>query len=191
MISTLPNYKLMPSRITNPLTYMLLIAVFMLSACGSSDEPTANSTIEGDNVAFKIPDSLLGSRLDQTAGTLSATISVNGGADQAMTISGTTASVTLSSVPVGATTFIIKFFYDNGSTGGPLQVAQATKTLTVAGGSNALNFAAADFTASFASFDSDGDGISNIDELDENSTSNPVVSLCILDTAALDCELGT
>ena len=190
MISTLHNNKLMPSRITNPLTYMLLIAVFLLSACGSSDEPTANSTIEGDNVAFKIPDSLLGSRLDQTAGTLSASISVNGGADQAMTISGTTASVTLSSIPVGATTFIIKFFYDNGSAG-PLQVAQATKTLTVAGGSNALNFAAADFTASFASFDRDGDGISNIDELDENSTSNPLVSSCILGTAALDCQLGS
>ena len=181
------NYNLSTSN--RPIRHWLLvlIAAFTLSACGSQNETTGSSPQQGENVSIQIPDAA--GKLDQIAGTLTATISVNGGAPQAMTISGTSASVTLDSIPTGTTTFTIVFSYELASFGA-LVVASATRTLDVLAGSNTLSFAAADYDT--ASFDEDGDGISNIVELDEASISSPVVSLCILDTAKLDnCELGS
>ena len=179
---------LMSLNLINTRSLWLLIAMFTLTACGSHNEAPDVSSL-GDNVSFKIPDSILASRLDQTAGTLSATISVNGGTPQAMTLSATNASVTLSSIPVGDTSFTIVFTYEL-PPNGPLVVASATKSMTIVEGSNSINFAASDFDT--ASFDADGDGLSNLQELDETSTTSPLVALCNLGTAVLgSCELGS
>ena len=182
------NYNLSTSN--RPIRHWLLvlIATFTLISCGNQDEAAPS---DSNTLAFKISDTLLGSKLNQSAGTLTITISVNGGTPQPMTISGDglTASITLANLDLGSTDFTIDVFYDDGSSGN-LQVASGTKTISVAEGSNALDFVTADFDT--ASFDADGDGISNIVELDEASISSPVVSLCILDTAKLDnCELGS
>ena len=130
----------------------------------------------------------MGARLDQTAGNLTATISVNGGSPMPMTISDTTASSTLNNIPAGETTLTIVFTYDRDPFG-PLVVASATKSITVTGGTNTINFASGDYDT--ASFDADNDGISNLLELDESSVTSPFVSLCIMGIAVLDdCELG-
>ena len=76
-----------PFNLHFPLSVILLIAAFTLSACGSQNETTGSSPQQGENVSIQIPDAA--GKLDQTAGILTATISVNGGAPQAMTISGT------------------------------------------------------------------------------------------------------
>ena len=70
---------------------------------------------------------------------------------------------------------------------GPLVVASTTKSFNVTEGSNTLNFVTADYDT--ASFDEDGDGISNLVELDEFSTTSPVGALCKLGFANIDfCE---
>lgn len=168
----------------------LLIAAFVLSGCGSQNQAVdTGSSGQDDNVSFQMPEAIFGNKLDQGAGTLTATISVEGGSATPMTISGETASVTLDNIPTGLTTFTILFSYDLDPYG-PLDVARAEKTFTVMEGSNSLSFEVSDYDT--ASFDADGDGISNILELDENSNTSPVLSLCVLGTAELgNCELGS
>jgi len=164
----------------------LLLATLMLTACGNQSD----SASESGNVSIKIPD--IANKLDQAAGTLTATISVsslNGGTPQPMTISTTDASVKLSNIPTGSTTITIVFTYDVAPFG-PLVVASATRTVTVGTGDNPISFVSTDYDT--ASFDEDGDGISNILELDESSITSPIVSLCKPGTAILgSCELGS
>jgi hypothetical protein len=171
----------------------MLIAAFTLAGCSSGTD-SADASQQDDNVSFQIPDSLLGNKVDRN--NLSATISVNGGTPQAMAIDdgSDSATVSLSNIPTGDTTFVITFTYDFGGT--PLTVAEATKNFTVAEGANNINFIAADYDTSF---DEDGDGISNIAELDETSTSDPTVETCRIGTDVTDssilndpaeCELG-
>ena len=167
---------------------VVLLVAFILNGCGSQSDTSGDSSLEDDNVSFPIPESIMGAKLDQTAGILTATISVNGGSPVPMTISATTASTTLNNIPAGETTFIIVFTYDLDPFG-PLVVASATKTITVTEGTNTITFASEDYDT--ASFDADDDGISNLLELNESSATSPLVSLCILGTTVLDdCELG-
>lgn len=123
-------------------------------------------------------------------GTLTATLSGCPEGNKLMTISGSTASATCSKVPEGPRTFTITFTYDLDPYG-PLTIASASKQINVVKDrNNPLNFVTGDFDT--ASFDEDGDGISNILELDESSTSNPLLAPCVLGTSLLDdCELGS
>ena len=166
----------------------LLLVAFILNGCGNQSDTSGDSSLEGDNVSFPIPESIMGAKLDQTAGNLTATISVNGGSPMPMTISGTTAGSTLNNIPAGETTFTIVFTYDRDPFG-PLVVASATKSITVTKGDNTITFASEDYDTD--SFDADGDGISNLLELDESSTTSPVD--CTLGAGARlgTCELGT
>lgn len=167
---------------------MVLLVAFILNGCGSQSDTSDVSLLEDGNVSISIPESIRGAKLDQTAGNLSATISVNGGSPVPMTISDTTVSATLNNIPVGETTLIIVFTYDLDPFG-PLVVASATKSILVTEGTNSITFASEDYDT--ASFDADADGISNLQELDETSVTSPFVSLCIMGTAVLDdCELG-
>jgi hypothetical protein len=174
----------------NPAFLFLFITAFLLSGCGSeSDSTDAASSGQDEHVSFQLPKAVFGNKLDQNTGALGATISVDGSSPIPMTISGTTASVTLNNIPAGLTTFTILFTYDLPPYG-PLDVALAYKEIDVTTGNNTVNFQVSDYDT--ASFDEDNDGISNIVELDENSSTSPVVTLCILGTAQLgECELGS
>ena len=182
-------FKLTLFSTLKPIYLFALFAAFVLVGCGSQDETSATPAQESQTLSFKVPDAILASKLDLNAGTLTATISY-GTTTAPMTISpdGLTASVTLENVPLGSTDFTILFTY-NLAPFGPLDVAQATQNFDIVAGSNALSFTAAYDTAIF---DDDGDGVSNIVELDEFSVSSPVVALCELGTAVLgSCELGS
>ncbi len=190
MKRVLPGYKSFPFGPSSRLCIAALITILTLAGCGNQDETAADSQ-QSSTLSFKISDSLLGSKLDQTAGTLTVRIQVGSGAFQTMTISGDglTASLTLDNIPVGATDFTIEITYELVPFG-PLVVALGTKTITVVEGGNTLSFATTDFDT--ASFDEDGDGVSNLVELDENSTTSPVVAICVLDASLLgECELGS
>lgn len=176
------------STLSKPqLLVVLLVAIFS-NGCGSQSDTSADSSLAGDEVLFPIPESIVGARLDQTAGNLTATISVNGGNPMPMNISGTSASSTLNNIPLGETILTIVFTYDRAPFG-PLVVASATKSITVTGGANTITFASEDYDTD--SFDADADGISNLLELDESSTTSPVD--CTLGAGARlgTCELGT
>lgn len=167
---------------------VVLLVAFISNGCSSQSDASGDSLLEDDNVLFAIPESIMGARLDQTAGNLTATISVNGDSPVSMTISDTMVMSTLNNIPAGQTTLTIVFTYDRDPFG-PLVVASATKSILVTEGTNSINFANEDYDT--ASFDADGDGISNLLELDESSVTSPLVSLCIMEAAVLDdCELG-
>ena len=179
MVSTLPKSQLL----------VLLFVAFIVNGCDGQSNTSADSSLQDDNVSFSIPASIMGAKLDQTAGNLTATISVNGGSPIPMTVSDTTASTTLNNIPAGETAFTIVFTYDRDPFG-PLVVASATQSITVTEeGTNTITFANEDYDT--ASFDADGDGISNLEELDESSTTSPVS--CTLGVGARlgTCELGT
>jgi len=186
------SYIFNPSNLANLLPLLFFVAILNLAACGSQNKTSTVSSSQTNNVSFIIPDSILASKLDQTAGTLAATVSVstlNGGAPQDMIVSATNATATLSAIPLGDATFTIVFIYDLPPFG-PLVVASASKSITVVAGDNPISFATTDYDT--ASFDEDGDGLSNLVELDETSTSSPIVALCKLGTAELgSCELGS
>jgi hypothetical protein len=167
---------------------VVLLVALISNGCGSQSDTSGDSLSEGDNVSLLIPESIMGAKLDQAAGILTATISVGGGSPVPMTISATTASSTLNNIPVGETTLTIVFTYDRDPFG-PLIVAATTKNITVTEGDNTITFASEDYDTD--SFDADADGISNLQELDDSSATSPLVSLCIMGTAVLDdCELG-
>ena len=182
MKSELQNHKLSPLNPPRPISLFLLLATLTLTACNNQNDSTSDS----DNVSINIP--YVVSNLDLAAGTLTATIAVNGGTPQNLTVSATDATATLSNLSLGSTNFTIVFRYELGSYG-PLGVATATKNQNVTAGSNTLTFANAEYDTDF--FDEDGDGISNIIELDEFSTTTPIS--CRLGFAAElgFCELGT
>ncbi len=192
MNRVLQSYKFNPSNLPGLLPLLFFVAILNLVACGSQNETSTISSSQDSNVSLKIPDSILASKLDQSAGTLTATISVstlNGGVPQAMTVSATDATATLSSIPLGDATITIVFTYDLPPFG-PLVVASATRNLTVVAGDNPISFVATDYDSE--SFDEDGDGLSNLAELDDASTSSPIVALCKLGAAVLgSCELGS
>lgn len=167
---------------------VVLLVAFISNGCGSQSDTSGDSLLEDNNVLFLIPESIMGARLDQAAGNLTATISVNGNSPVPMTVSDTTVMSTLNNIAAGETTLTIVFTYDRDPFG-PLVVASATKSILVTDGANSITFANEDYDT--ASFDADGDGISNLLELDESSVTSPVVSLCILEAEVLDeCELG-
>ena len=177
MKSAIQNF--ISSSLSNPLRLLLLITAFTLAGCSGQNEP-ATDTIQ-QVVSFKLPDTIQGNKLDEVAGTISATISVNAGTPQPMTIDlvSSTASITLTGVPLGSTDFTLTFSYDDTVGSGVLGVATDTQTINVVAGSNTLNFVIDDFDT--ASFDNDGDSFSNIaefvsgtDPLDASLT--PVVS---------------
>ena len=177
------------STLSNSQLLVVLLVAFILNGCGSQSNTPDDSSLAGDKASFSIPASIMGAKLDQTAGNLTATISVNGGSPIPMTVSDTTASTTLNNIPAGETAFTIVFTYDLDPYG-PLVVASATQSITVTEeGTNTITFANEDYDT--ASFDADGDGISNLEELDESSTTSPVS--CTLGVAARlgICELGT
>ncbi len=186
MKRALASYKLFHIRPPIRRYLSALIVAFILAGCGSQDESATDSSHQ--IISFKVPD--VASKLDQTVGTLTATIAVNGGTPQNMTVSATDATVTLSNIPLGSTDFTIIFTY-NLDPFGPLVVASATRTIDVTAGSNTLTFANGDFDTSY---DQDGDGISNLVELDESSTTSPIVvdATCILGTSQIgSCTLGS
>ena len=183
MFSVLKNFH---HHSLNLSPLLLAACLLTLTACSRQDEARNTEIQQDNNLSFQLPDALLGAKVDRN--NLSGTVTV-AGRTYDLTIDDATdsANLTLPGIPTGSRNFTIRFFYDLGGT--ILQVAQAERTIFVGEGRNILDLMATDFDT--ASYDDDRDGISNIDELDESSTSNPLTPLCVLDRAVLDdCELG-
>lgn len=188
MENLLGKYNPIRFNLVNPPCLLILIASLAITACDNKRETSNNSSLESD-ISLQTPDSMLGYRLDQNLGILTADISGCPN-NSTMIINDPIASVECTGVPTGNRTFTITFTYELAPFG-PLVVATASKTINVIEGANPLNFVATDYDTD--SHDEDGDGISNILELDENSTTSPVVALCRLGTLAVlgNCELGS
>ncbi len=151
---------------------VLLVAVVVLgvAACGRQDSQS-NADPSEPNVSVTLPDSIVPDALP-AGGTLSATVSsscVAGGAPQALINDGSgNFTGTLSGVAVGNCTFTIVFMFQDPDFGA-VELVTASQTINVGAGSTNLEFGQGDY----AETDTDGDGVPNLDELDDANRSDP------------------
>ena len=188
MISALLNHKLSASRQPVRLYLLSLIAALTLAGCGNQDDATNLSLNISDTVLAAVEPTFLLADITVT------NVGTGSSSTQAMIISGTTASLALNNLSTGLTSFTIVFSYDDGSIGPlPLVLATHTQNLDVAEGVNPpLNFLISDFDTSF---DEDGDGLTNVIELQTGSLTDPLVAdnltACILGTSLIGtCVFG-
>jgi hypothetical protein len=179
---------------------LLIILLFVL-LCGCSFE-TNNQHISKTVSEIRIPSAIKGAALP-TGATLVASVYMDGNttatATKSLTLPVTSnVEVTLTNISVGNHTFTIVFEYTNDpdpNFAGTFELARATSgTVSIVQGQNPdLVFQDTDFDTSS---DSDGDGVSNVAELDQNMRTNPSDSTCVLgksilqNTAQKGCTLG-
>jgi len=153
--------------------------LLVLSACSKNDDTAATTETEAD-----IPQFIVKAALNTTDGHLLAWITIDGGTRSAMTIDSAAGTVSTSIPGLSRTTHtvLIEFeFTDNIDT---ITLATVTSSVDLSGGNATLTFTDSDYTTSF---DTDNDGISNLNEI-INGTS-PVD--CVLDTSVIgSCTLG-
>ena len=185
-------HKLIPFELPDPPSLLLLLVALTLAGCGNQNETSTNSSPQVDNVSFRIPDAIA-SKLDRVGGTLTAVLTVNGVDRPPITITGDTATFTLSGTAGETLNLSITFTYFLPPFPTLVVAASTTKSIVVSAGANTVNFVTADYDT--ASFDEDGDGLSNIVELDNESTTNPIVAdavTCVLGTSLIgSCVLGS
>jgi hypothetical protein len=171
-------------RFKQSFTFLLYsLVLILLSACSSGDSTLTTQTGNKDGVS--IP-RVVSEALPEN-GTLSAFIRVDGGPRQAMSINGDTASITLGGVSLGEHTITMEFeFVFDSNPDQPLNLASASQAINVVAGENPpLTFANYDTE----SFDADGDGISNLAELSNNT--NPFAGIVVSPASGNTSEDGS
>jgi len=156
--------------------FCFLFALF-LTACGS-DSSTENSA----SADLNLPGEIAKLKLSDT-GSIRAYVTVDGGTQTEMTVSGSTASIQLSGLSEGSHQFTIKFEYVlNSDPGNPIILAEVTKPGTVSStNNNTLSFVESDFI--YADYDDDNDGISNLDEMQSGGTAPLVIAVTPADAS--------
>ena len=160
MKSVIQFHNLIPFELPNPLFLLLLLVALTLTGCGNQNETSTDSSPQVGNVLFQIPDSIA-SRLP-ASGTLMAVLTVNGGDQPPRTITGDTATFTLSGTAGETLNISITFTFVLDPFGPLVVAASTTKSLVVSAGASVI-FVAGDYDS--ASFNQDGDSFSNLDEL--------------------------
>lgn len=142
--------------------FIYLVTLLLLSACGF-DQSDETSDSEG-SASIALPKVITQSKLP-TTGTISATVSINGGSPQAMTIIGSNATFTSGELSNGSYSVTITIEYtENSDPNNPITLAEATNTVTISGG-NDTQLSLVDSDYDFTAFDDDNDLIGNLDEL--------------------------
>lgn len=163
---------------------IILSLVFLntLVACGSSDD---NEAAAKNITTTEIP--LAVKKLTLSGGTLRAFVTIDGDTANRteMTIDTTgtgSASASIPGLSLATHTVIISYEYTDGA-GNVIVLATATNTIDLTSGSVSLSFVESDYD--LASYDDDGDGISNAAEVAAGS--DPLDST----SGSTDCVLGT
>jgi len=155
----------------------------VISACTQGSSTVTTQQPDGGGIV--VPKALHGLSADNA---LTAYIRVDGGERQQMTIDGGNASIRLTGISQGSHTFTVEFEYLSSSApGNPIILARASKTIDVKPGDNPLNILEADYETD--SFDEDGDGVSNLDEILNGSS--PFASIAISAISGNTAEDGT
>ena len=149
---------------------VIVLTLLGIAACGQQDSQS-NANDGDSNISVAMPESIVPAQLP-AGGVLSATISsscVAGGAPQALTNDGSgNFSGTLTGVATGNCTFNLVFMFQDPDFGS-IQLVTASQTINVGSGSNLLNFGQNDYVET----DTDGDGVPNLDEIDDTNRSDP------------------
>ncbi len=164
--------------------FIIVMLALMTAACGSGDSRVETGSSEG-NSGVSLPWALRTANLPDN-GTLSAYITVDGGARQQMIINVDVASTSLSGISLGNRTFVIEFEYVlNSHPDTPFIIARATTDLNVVAGINSLNVAETEYDTTM---DDDGDDLSNLLEIQNGS--NPFAGFVISAMSANTTEAG-
>ncbi|MGD8569902.1 MAG: Calx-beta domain-containing protein [Gammaproteobacteria bacterium] len=165
-----------------------MFLLVLISACGDHG---ASITTKDINAGSGIPINQAITSALPSDGTLSAYLRIDNGERQPMTISGNFASITLTDVSVGAHIITIEFEYvfPEASTKPttPLMLASSSQAMNIVGGDNTLDFANADYDTD--GYDDDHDGVSNLQELADNT--NPFAGVVVSDISNSTGEDGT
>ncbi len=149
----------------SPKLFLLIISFFIvsvISGCGS-DQSTQDSSS-----SFNLPTAITQAKIADKA-SIQAYLQVDSGTRQQMTLSGSSASIEIAGLSPGPHQFTITIEYSDGTNSGqPLILAQTSHTADISAGANTpLEFVDSDYN--FQAFDSDRDGISNLDEVLTNN----------------------
>ncbi len=174
-------FSVLLSRI-KALVFFTGIAI-VISACTQGSSTVTTQQPDGGGIV--VPKALHGLSADNA---LTAYIRVDEGERQQMTIDGGNASIRLTGISQGSHTFTVEFEYLSSSVpGNPIILARASKTIDVKPGDNPLSILEADYETD--SFDEDGDGVSNLDEILNGSS--PFASIAISAISGNTAEDGT
>jgi len=174
-------FSVLLTRIKSLVFFALIVVV--TSACTQGDSTVTSQPQGGGGIA--VPAALL---TLPAGSTLTAYIQVDGGDRQQMTISGSNASISLTGISQGDHTFTVEFEYTaNTAPDNPIILARASETMEVGSGTNVLEILEADYDT--ASFDEDGDGVSNLDEVSNGS--NPFAGITVSAISGNTGEDGT
>ncbi len=155
----------------------------VISACTQGSSTVTTQQPDGGGIV--VPKALHGLSADNA---LTAYIRVDEGERQQMVIDDGNAFISLTGISQGSHTFTVKFEYISSSApGNPIILASASKMIDVKPGDNPLSFLEADYETD--SFDEDGDGVSNLDEILNGS--NPFASITISAISGNTAEDGT
>jgi len=161
---------------------LLVCSLGFLSAC--SDTENQDSSPADVQLAFDVPlsDHV---RALPVSGLQAYLIVDNDGVRRAMSVDGTGASLDVALAP-GSHDFTIIYEFTN--TVGTFTLANFTKTMDISSGSNTVSYSKDEYVYE----DSDGDGLSNAEELDVDNEADPTTTVpCELGTAIIgDCTLG-
>ena len=158
---------------------MVVIGLFALSACSensSSGQPTTMTSVtELPSAVLTLP----------AGGELAAYIRVDGGAQTRLDISNNTATGSIPGLTRAVHNILIEFEFTD-SSGNTFTVATASRDVDLSSGDASISFVDTDYD--LASFDDDGDGISNAQELADGTDLNS--SGCVLGSSLIgSCTL--
>jgi len=183
----------MKNLLHHRLGFISLLFVFILLACSENDptysEPTDNKSASG----FVIPSAIQAAVLPPE-GTLTALIYIDNGvsplSSQQINLENGQKTVDFKiSLSPGSYTMTIKFTFDDPRFGGPIDIAEASKVVSVeAGSTQNLVFSTADYSYP----DTDNDTVYNIIEIEQGTdpndeTSKPSLS-CSIDSGDIICS---
>ena len=157
----------------------IVSAIFLQSCSDDSDNKQPTSSLFTQVTA---------SILAQTTGTLKTWITIDNGTRIEMTISGDTATASISNLSQSTHTVLIEFELTDSN--GTVTLATASQTVDLSSGDSSISFVYTDFET--ASYDEDGDGFSNAEEYTVGT--NPWVidkPPCLIGTSVIDnCAVG-
>ncbi len=162
------------------LAYGLCVA-FLVSSCGGGGGSPAAPTGQIDlSTTFTVDVNNL-----PADGVLHVYAAIDGGAQQDMQITATTASTSISSLSIGTHSIDIEvvFAYNNGTN---IILSSASSSIDVVEGANPLDISS---TTYVTTYDEDNDGITNLDEI--NAGTSPLDTTCVLGVSIIgNCTLG-
>ena len=173
-------------KLVVPASLFMLLAV---TGCSSENGSVTTQSPQQGTGGIELPVGINVANLPAN-GSLHAFMSVDNGTRQELNIdlNSQTVSGSVGGITPGNHTFLLQiiFIYDTGT---EVTLAHASSTMEVTAGSNNLAFSATDYVTSY---DSDGDGVSNLTEINTGTNpTDPVDTECVLGTSRLgSCVLG-